>query len=71
MADAPGVAARLFGALARAGINVRAIAQGCSEYNITTVIDGADTERALRAVHSRFYLSETPIAVGVVGSSAT
>jgi aspartokinase/homoserine dehydrogenase 1 len=70
MASTYGVCAMLFEALAKSAINVRAIAQGCSEYNITAVIDGADTERALRAVHSRFYLSETPIAVGIVGPGA-
>ena len=70
MASTYGVCAMLFEALAKSAINVRAIAQGCSEYNITTVIDGADTERALRAVHARFYLSETPIAVGIVGPGA-
>ena len=70
MASTYGVCAMLFEALAKSAINVRAIAQGCSEYNITAVIDGADTERALRAVHARFYLSETPIAVGVVGPGA-
>jgi aspartokinase/homoserine dehydrogenase 1 len=26
-----------------------------------------DSERALRAVHSRFYLSDVPIGVGIVG----
>lgn len=62
-----GVSAMLFDALAKASINVKAIAQGCSEYNITVVIDQADSARALAAVHSRFYLSETPIAVGLVG----
>lgn len=70
MASTYGVCAMLFEALAKSAINVRAIAQGCSEYNITAVIDGKDTERALRAVHARFYLSETPIAVGIVGPGA-
>ncbi len=32
--------------------------QGSSEYNITVLVDQADSERALRAVHSRFYMSE-------------
>lgn len=35
MASTPGVSATLFNALAKANINVRAIAQGCSEHNIT------------------------------------
>ena len=67
MASRKGVAATMFSALAKANVNIRATAQGCSEYNITVVIDGADSVRALRAVHSRFYLSQVPIAVGLVG----
>ncbi|KAK9066670.1 hypothetical protein SSX86_013993 [Deinandra increscens subsp. villosa] len=67
MASTPGVSATLFNALAKANINVRAIAQGCSEYNITVVVKREDCVRALRAVHSRFYLSKTSIAVGIIG----
>nr|XP_043614760.1 bifunctional aspartokinase/homoserine dehydrogenase, chloroplastic-like [Erigeron canadensis]XP_043614761.1 bifunctional aspartokinase/homoserine dehydrogenase, chloroplastic-like [Erigeron canadensis] len=67
MASTPGVSATLFNALAKASINVRAIAQGCSEYNITVVVKREDCVRALRAVHSRFYLSKTSIAVGIIG----
>ncbi|XP_062019440.1 bifunctional aspartokinase/homoserine dehydrogenase 1, chloroplastic-like isoform X1 [Rosa rugosa] len=67
MASTPGVSATLFNALAKANINVRAIAQGCSEYNITVVLKREDCIRALRAVHSRFYLSRTTIAMGIVG----
>ncbi|CAK7328840.1 unnamed protein product [Dovyalis caffra] len=67
MASTPGVSATLFNALAKANINVRAIAQGCSEYNITVVIKREDCIRALRAVHSRFYFSKTTIAMGIIG----
>lgn len=67
MRGTPGVAARLFGALGRAGVNVRAIAQGASERNISAVIDGADSARALRAAHSAFYLSPRTISVGLIG----
>nr|GMD10865.1 bifunctional aspartokinase/homoserine dehydrogenase, chloroplastic-like [Ipomoea batatas] len=67
MASTPGVSATLFSALAKANINVRAIAQGCSEYNITVVVKREDCVRALRAVHSRFYLTKTTIAVGIIG----
>ncbi|MEE8307501.1 MAG: aspartate kinase, partial [Gammaproteobacteria bacterium] len=48
MAGYPGVAGRFFRTLGASGINVRAIAQGASERNISAVIDGADTTRALR-----------------------
>lgn len=45
----------------------RAIAQGCSEYNITVLIDQANSVKALRAVHARFYLAALPIGMAVVG----
>nr|CAN82421.1 hypothetical protein VITISV_034964 [Vitis vinifera] len=67
MASTPGVSASLFSALAKANINIRAIAQGCSEYNITVVVKREDCIRALKAVHSRFYLSRTTIAMGIIG----
>jgi aspartokinase/homoserine dehydrogenase 1 len=67
MAGTPGVAAKVFGALGASGVNVRAIAQGSSERNISVVIDGRQTTRALRAVHSRFYLSPHTVSVGLIG----
>jgi len=68
MASAPGVAARFFSGLARARVNVRAVAQGSSERNITAVIDARDSTRALRAVHAAFTLSDTTLSVGVIGT---
>lgn len=67
MASTPGVSATLFNALAKANINVRAIAQGCSEYNVTIVVNREDSVKALKAVHSRVYLSKTTMSVGIVG----
>ncbi len=67
MSGTPGVAARLFGSLVRAGVNVKAIAQGSSERNISVVIDGADATRALRAAHAGFYLSQQTLSIGVIG----
>lgn len=67
MASTPGVCATLFNALAKANINVRAVAQGCSEYNVTIVVNREDSVKALKAVHSRFYLSKTTMSVGIVG----
>jgi bifunctional aspartokinase / homoserine dehydrogenase 1 len=58
MAGTPGIAARVFSALAEAKINVIAIAQGSSELNLSLVVDGGDTARALRVVHSAFQLSK-------------
>jgi len=48
-------------------VNVRMIAQGSSERNISVAIDAADAARALRAVHAGFYLSPQAISVGVIG----
>ena len=67
MAGHPGTAARLFDQLGRGRINVRAIAQGASERNISVAIDSADAARALRAVHAGFYLSAQTISVGIIG----
>ena len=67
MAGAHGVAAQVFIALAAAGVNVRAIAQGASERNISVVIDGRVSARALRAVHSAFYLSAHTVSIGLIG----
>jgi len=67
MAGSPGIAGKFFGTLGRAGINVRAIAQGSSERNISAVVNTADATRALRAVHSGFYLSAKTISIGMIG----
>ncbi len=68
MAGIPGVSSTFFAALGKAGVNVRAIAQGSSERNISAVIDEVDVARALRAVHAGFYLSAQTISVGVLGA---
>ena len=67
MAGTPGIAATFFGALGQAGVNVRAMAQGSSERNITAVVDGTDATRALRAAHAGFYLSNHTLSVGIIG----
>ncbi len=67
MAGLPGVAGRFFRTLGSAGINVRAIAQGASERNISAVIDSRDMTRALRAVHGSFYLSAKTVSIGLIG----
>jgi aspartokinase/homoserine dehydrogenase 1 len=67
MAGTPGVAAAVFGALSAAGVNIRAIAQGSSERNISAVIDERISTRALRSVHARFYLSPHTISIGLIG----
>lgn len=61
------MSAMLMSALATANINIKAIAQGSSEYNITVLIDQADAHRALQAVHTRFYSSKVTIGIGLIG----
>ncbi len=67
MVGIPGVAARLFAALAEARVNIRAIAQGASERNISVAIADADATRALRAAHSAFWLSPQTVSIGLIG----
>lgn len=67
MVGTPGVSARLFAGLARARVNIRAIAQGASERNISVAIADADAVRGLRAVHSAFWLSPATLSVGLIG----
>lgn len=67
MAGTPGVSAKVFNALGAAAVNVRAIAQGASERNISVVVDGKHATRALRATHASFYLSPNTFSIGLIG----
>ncbi|MGH9906235.1 MAG: aspartate kinase [Pyrinomonadaceae bacterium] len=53
-----GIAGRTFGALGHAGVNVIAIAQGSSEYNISFLVEADATQKAVAAVHQEFKLHE-------------
>lgn len=53
-----GVAARIFGAVAKRGVNVIMIAQGSSELNLAFVVNERDCEEAVRALHEEFELSK-------------
>ena len=54
MSHRVGIAARLFTALADAGVNVRVIDQGASEINIIVGVEEADLETALVAIYRAF-----------------
>jgi len=54
MAYTPGMASRLFAALAEQGINVRMIDQGPSEINIIIGVEGKDFENAVKAIYGAF-----------------
>lgn len=55
MKKTPGMAGKFFQALGENKINVRAIAQGSSEYNISVIIQRSELHRALNAVHHAFF----------------
>lgn len=57
MKQTPGISGKLFQALGRNGINVRAIAQGSSEYNISVIISRDDLHKGLNAVHDAFFVN--------------
>ncbi len=55
MRSHPGTSGKMFGALGRNGVNVRAIAQGSSERNISAVIASADVKKAVNVLHEEFF----------------
>lgn len=64
-----GMSGKLFGALGRNAINVRAIAQGSTEKNISAVINKSDVRKALNVIHEVFFETETrQINVFVAGT---
>lgn len=57
MRNIPGIAGRVFKALGRNGINIRAIAQGSSERNISFVVSNRDENKAINTLHDAFFLA--------------
>ncbi|MGI6727216.1 MAG: aspartate kinase [Anaerovoracaceae bacterium] len=53
-----GVSATLFGALYKAGVNIRMIDQGSSEMNIIVGVQNKDFEKAIQAIYDAFFLPE-------------
>ncbi len=58
MKGTPGISAKVFGALGRAAINIIAIAQGSSEYNISLVVAQGDANAAVRLIHDEFDMGQ-------------
>ena len=54
MSFTPGVSARLFTALADAGVNIRMIDQGSSEMNIIVGVSNKDFEKSIKAIYKAF-----------------
>ena len=67
--NAPGYAARMFGALADAGINIEMIST--SEIRITCIIGRDDVERAARALHAAFQLEQPEVVPDAPAASAS
>ena len=58
MKGTPGIAARIFGAVANKKINVRMVAQGSSEFNVSFVVAEHDGPTAVRAIHNELRLGK-------------
>lgn len=58
MRGTPGVAAKVFTTMAKNEINIRAIAQGSSELNISFIIKKTDAKKAVESLHSEFKLGD-------------
>jgi len=67
MGRSPNVAGRFFGAIGRAGVGVRAIAQSAALRSISCVVDADDTAVAVRTIHAAFNLSHAEISVLLLG----
>ncbi len=59
MKNYQGLSGQMFSALGRNNVNVRAIAQGSSEKNISAVINKYDAKKALNILHEQFFEEKT------------
>lgn len=59
MKNHQGLSGKMFGTLGKNNVNIRAIAQGASERNISVVIDKNDVKKALNSLHERFFEDNT------------
>jgi aspartokinase/homoserine dehydrogenase 1 len=75
MKNHQGISGNMFSTLGKNNVNIRAIAQGASERNITAVIADKDVKKALNCLHESFFEVETKqlnlfvMGVGNVGST--
>jgi aspartokinase/homoserine dehydrogenase 1 len=59
MKNHQGISGKMFSTLGKNNVNIRAIAQGASERNISVVINQKDVKKALNSLHERFFESNT------------
>ena len=61
MKSAIGLSGKVFTALGNNGINVKAIAQGSSEYNLSVVVEDRDSKKAVNSIHEAFFSSSVKV----------
>jgi aspartokinase/homoserine dehydrogenase 1 len=59
MKNHQGLSGKMFSTLGKNNVNIRAIAQGASERNISAVINERDVKKALNTLHERFFEDNT------------
>ena len=64
------ILARAFTVLHREGVAVQMISQGASKVNISLVVDGADGQRAVRALHDEFFGTRSVEAAAAAAAAA-
>lgn len=75
MKNTPGISGKMFDAMGKNGINVRAIAQGSSEVNLSVVVNSYDLSKTLNTIHEVFFLSDIKtlnvfmVGVGLIGGT--
>ena len=73
MKNHQGISGRMFSTLGKNNVNIRAIAQGASEKNISTVIANKNIKKALNSLHNEFFENQIKqlnlfiVGVGNVG----
>ena len=55
MKSHPGISGRMFSTMGKNGVNIRAIAQGSSEKNISAVISTRDVRKSINVLHEEFF----------------
>ncbi|HEY0458640.1 MAG TPA: bifunctional aspartate kinase/homoserine dehydrogenase I [Pyrinomonadaceae bacterium] len=74
MRNHTGISGKMFAALGAQGVNIRAIAQGSSERNISAIIESKDVRKAVNSLHEEFFsdgkrqINLFIVGVGTVGS---
>ncbi len=67
MSGTKGIALGFFKAIFDAGVNVKAIAQGSSEQNISAVVNQSDAKKAVESIHSSFFSDSIDLIIGILG----